>query len=67
MTLSVLGVIIDIVIGSIFIEKGVKSICEMGFMRKEEIAAIKEKRSKELNKNAAKNDYTRGSEYKFEL
>ncbi len=39
----------------------VKSICEMGFMRKEEIAIIKEKRSKEVNKFATKNDYNRGT------
>ena len=45
----------------------VKKICEMGFMTKKEIAVIKEKRSKEVNKFATKNDYTRGSEYTFEL
>ena len=45
----------------------VKKICEMGFMTKKEIARIHEKRNKELNKYAAKSDYTRGSGYTFEL
>jgi predicted HTH domain antitoxin len=45
----------------------VKKICEMGFMTKKEFARILEKRNKELNKYAAKSDYTRGSGYTFEL
>ena len=39
----------------------VNSICEMGFMTTKEIAIIREKRSKEVNKYATKNDYNRGT------
>ena len=43
----------------------VSKICEMGFMKKDEIKQIKEKRNKEVNKNISKNDYNRGT-YTFE-
>lgn len=39
----------------------VSSICKMGFLRESEIDAIMHKRNQDLHKNAAKNDYTRGT------
>ncbi len=45
----------------------VSKICEMGFMKKDEIKQIKEKRSAEINKFAAKSDYNRADTYTLEL